>query len=100
MKRVIVKFDGQEVDSADLADSEVDFFISQRPSYTCEVVDLDTDYDYQLSLCRENRAKAYPSFGDIADAYFKKEAGDSADFDAIVSARAAIKAQFPKPAAS
>ena len=43
-----------------------------------------------------NRVSEYPSLGDVVDAIFKKEAGDSTEFDALATARAAVKSKYPK----
>jgi uncharacterized protein YfkK (UPF0435 family) len=43
-----------------------------------------------------NRVSEYPSLSDIADAIFKKEAGDSSEFDAIAKLRQEIKTKYPK----
>ena len=43
-----------------------------------------------------NRVSEYPSLGDVVDAIFKKEAGDSSEFDALATARAAVKSKYPK----
>ena len=45
----------------------------------------------------EVRIKAYPKLGDVIDAIFKKEAGDSTEWDAMVIERQAIKDANPKP---
>jgi hypothetical protein len=45
---------------------------------------------------REKRILEYPSLGDIVDALFKKEAGDSTEWDALVVSREAVKAKHPK----
>jgi len=45
----------------------------------------------------EVRKKAYPKLGDVIDAIFKKEAGDSTEWDVMVTERQAIKDANPKP---
>jgi len=44
----------------------------------------------------KNRIREYPSLGDIADAIFKKEAGDSTEFDALATKRTTIKNKYTK----
>ena len=48
------------------------------------------------ALAINNRVSEYPSLGDVVDAIFKKEAGDSSEFDALATARAAVKSKYPK----
>ena len=43
------------------------------------------------------RIRKYPKIGDIIDAIFKKEAGDSTEFDNFVTQRQTIKDTYPKP---
>ena len=43
-----------------------------------------------------NRLNEYPSIGDIADAIFKKEAGDATEFNSLATKRQAIKDKYPK----
>ena len=45
---------------------------------------------------KERRVLEYPSLGDVIDALVKKEGGDSTEWDAIVTARAAVKTKHPK----
>ena len=45
---------------------------------------------------REKRILEYPSLGDVIDALVKKEGGDSTEWDAIVTAREAVKTKHPK----
>jgi len=45
---------------------------------------------------REKRLIEYPSVGDVIDALVKKEGGDSTEWDAIVTAREAVKTKHPK----
>ncbi len=43
-----------------------------------------------------NRSNEYPTLGDIVDAIFKKEAGDSTEFDSLATKRQAVKTKYPK----
>ena len=45
---------------------------------------------------KESRVLEYPSHGDVIDALVKKEGGDSTEWDAIVTAREAVKTKHPK----
>ena len=45
---------------------------------------------------KEKRILEYPSIGDVIDALVKKEGGDSTEWDAIVTAREAVKTKHPK----
>ena len=45
---------------------------------------------------KESRVLEYPSLGDVIDALVKKEGGDSTEWDAIVTAREAVKTKHPK----
>ena len=45
---------------------------------------------------KESRVLEYPSRGDVIDALVKKEGGDSTEWDAIVTAREAVKTKHPK----
>ena len=45
---------------------------------------------------KEKRILEYPSIGDVIDALIKKEGGDSTEWDAIVTAREAVKTKHPK----
>ena len=44
----------------------------------------------------ENRRREYPKVGDVIDALFKKEAGNSTEWDALVTSRANTKTKYPK----
>ena len=44
----------------------------------------------------ENRRREYPKIGDVIDALFKKEAGNSTEWDALVTSRANTKTKYPK----
>ena len=48
------------------------------------------------SVAIANRLKEYTSLGDIAYAIFKKEAGDSTEFDSLEAKRQATKTKYPK----
>ena len=43
-----------------------------------------------------NRLNEYPSIGDVIDAIFKKEAGDSSEFNALATSRQTTKNKYPK----
>jgi hypothetical protein len=43
-----------------------------------------------------NRLSEYPSLGDIVDSIFKKEAGDSTEFDSLATKRQATKIKYAK----
>ena len=45
---------------------------------------------------RQKRKIEYPPLGEILDALFKKEAGDSTEWDALTVRREAIKTKYPK----
>ena len=45
---------------------------------------------------KEKRVLEYPDLGDVIDALVKKEGGDSTEWDAIVTAREAVKTKHPK----
>ncbi len=45
---------------------------------------------------KEKRLLEYPSVGDVIDALVKKEGGDATEWNAIVTARAAVKSKHPK----
>ena len=64
---------------------------SQLDSYNAAADTLETK-----NIAFGKRLKEYPSLGDIADAIFKKEAGDSTEFDALATKRAATKSKIPK----
>ena len=42
------------------------------------------------------RKREYPSVSDIVDALFKKEAGDSSEWDALAAERQTVKNNHPK----
>lgn len=44
----------------------------------------------------QNRVREYPTVGDVIDALFKKEAGDSSEWDALAASRANVKTKYPK----
>ena len=44
----------------------------------------------------QNRMKEYPDLGDVVDAIFKKEAGDSTEFDALATKRQETKTKYAK----
>lgn len=44
----------------------------------------------------EKRFREYPKYGDVIDALFKKEAGDSSEWDALVTSRTNTKNKYPK----
>ena len=43
------------------------------------------------------RKRDFPSIGDVIDAIFKKEAGDSTEFDNLATQRQTVKNSNPKP---
>jgi hypothetical protein len=43
-----------------------------------------------------NRLNEYPSIGDVIDAIFKKEAGDSSEFNALATSRQTTKNKYSK----
>jgi hypothetical protein len=45
---------------------------------------------------QDKRKKEYPSYGDVIDALFKKEDGDSSEWDNLNSLRQDIKNKYPK----
>jgi len=45
---------------------------------------------------KEDRLSEYPTVGDVVDALYKKEGGDSTEWDAIAVSRAAVKTKYPK----
>lgn len=44
----------------------------------------------------EKRLREYPKIGDVIDALFKKEAGDSSEWNALVTSRTNTKNKYPK----
>ena len=44
----------------------------------------------------QNRMKEYPDLGDVIDAIFKKEAGDSTEFDDLATKRQETKTKYAK----
>jgi hypothetical protein len=44
----------------------------------------------------KNRQSEYPRVGDVLDALYKKEGGDSTEWDALGVTRAAVKTKYPK----
>ena len=66
--------------------------LNKREHYTLaieRIIPEPTNY-------KEKRVLEYPSIGDVIDALVKKEGGDSTEWDAIVTARAAVKTKHPK----
>jgi len=63
-------------------------FIYNDGVFTSPVV-IEKTYD-------EVRKKAYPKLGNVIDAIFKKEAGNSTEWDAMVIERQTIKDANPK----
>ena len=59
-----------------------------------KIAEQQTAYDNQAYA--RNRLNEYPSLGDVIDAIFKKEAGDSSEFDALATSRQEIKTKYPK----
>ena len=45
---------------------------------------------------QDKRKKEYPSYGDVIAALFKKEAGDSTEWDTLATDRQAVKEKYPK----
>lgn len=50
-----------------------------------------------LEICQQERANAYPTLGDFADALYWKEKGDDSKWIAWLAAVAAVKEKYPKP---
>ena len=48
------------------------------------------------NIAISNRLNEYPSLGDIADAIFKKEAGDATEFNSLATKRQTTKDKYPK----
>jgi len=57
-------------------------------------VETDTLENNKIAIA--NRLNEYPSLGDIVDAIFKKEAGDSTEFDALATKRTTVKNKYTK----
>jgi hypothetical protein len=49
-----------------------------------------------LLAYKEDRMNEYPAVGDVIDALYKKEAGDSTEWDALGVSRDATKKKYPK----
>ena len=45
---------------------------------------------------RDKRILEFPTIGDVIDALVKKEAGDSTEWDALVTRRAEVKTKYLK----
>tara|TARA_R100001530_G_C4217107_1_gene128954 strand:- start:257 stop:559 length:303 start_codon:yes stop_codon:yes gene_type:complete len=45
----------------------------------------------------QRRKRDFPNIGDVIDAIFKKEAGDSTEFDNLATQRQTVKNANPKP---
>ena len=56
-----------------------------------KLASLSSAYFMDNNLAIKNRKKEYPALGDIIDALFKKEAGDSSEWDALATKRATTK---------
>jgi hypothetical protein len=52
---------------------------------------------YPTATYDKLRQREYPEIGDVIDAIFKKEAGDSTEFDNFVTQRQTIKDTYSKP---
>lgn len=62
--------------------------------YSVQIINLDTDYDYQLSLILDKRRAEYPTAEQFLDAYFD---GGEAGIEQLRKLRLAVKAKYPKP---
>jgi hypothetical protein len=52
--------------------------------------------ELSVKIKRSNAYKKIATYGDIIDALFKKEAGDSTEWDAIATQRQQVKTDIPK----
>lgn len=68
-----------------------------KADYIIEIIDLETDYDYLLQQCIENRKREYPPITELADALIKKELGDDSKYIEYIGKCEAVKAKYAKP---
>mgnify|MGYP000329695993 CR=1 FL=1 len=79
-----IKFWSDSIEKSKPTDSQLNALSSQADTLKADLI---------ISKKRKNE---YPSLGDVVDAIFKKEAGDSTEFDSLASKRAALKTKYPK----
>ncbi len=70
--------------------------IAQPSQEQLDALDAEADIAEKEKQAIRKRFCEYPSLGDIADAIFKKEAGDSTEFDSLEAKRQATKTNYPK----
>ena len=103
MKKIIVK-DNLVVD---VSDAEFEIHEGLGTWQDCSNDDVKKDWKVNLDgsvepfpeyekTPQEKRQKEYPSYGDVIDALFKKEAGDSTEWDSLATDRQAVKEKYPK----
>lgn len=56
--------------------------------------DLQLQYEYALAVCRDSRARAYPSISDQLDMQWHDKQNNTNTWDEAIEA---VKQQFPKP---
>jgi len=54
------------------------------------------DAEDTLANVRYKRSLEYPTYGDVIDALFKKEAGDATEWNAMAVKRQEVKTKYPK----
>lgn len=70
--------------------------LAQPTTEQLDALDSDANIFKNNSISIDYRKNEYPSLGDVADAIFKKEAGDSTEFDSLAAQRQETKIKYPK----
>jgi hypothetical protein len=68
--------------------------VKLKAEYTVDVIDLSSDYDYQLQECIKNRIQEYPKPEDFMNAYFD---GGEVALNELRTKRLSVKAKYQKP---
>lgn len=63
-------------------------------SYSVEIIDLESNYEWLLSECHRKRKAEYPQVQDYLDGVVKN---DQVQIDSYIAACLAVKAKYPKP---
>ncbi len=76
--------------------SIIDAHQSQKTTKESELKKIEDDRKVLEATYQYKRQTEYPNIGDVIDALFKKEAGDSSEFDALATSRQLIKTKYSK----
>ena len=86
----------KEITSISDYQSIIDAHELQKTTKDADLKKVEDDRKVLEATYQYKRENEYPKIGDVIDAIFKKENGDSTEFDALATSREAIKTKYAK----